>query len=261
MRLTSKIRNAISLVILGISVLVWVLLLANPGHIMGVAHCHVSDSGPSTASLQMLLEMNAISSLLLGWGLMVVAMMLPKLIFPIQQIYTRSLKRRRFLSALLFVFGYVAVWMVVGVFMTAAILGLHLLMPNSYVPAIGLGIVAIVWQFSPIKQRCLNRGHDHWTLAAFGWAANRDALLFGVMHGVWCVGSGWALMLLPMLLPKGHGLVMIIVTFIMISEHFEHPQVPRWRIDLRGKLFRIIVAQTRIMLKRAPTQLNDATFN
>ncbi|MGK4567797.1 hypothetical protein [Flavobacterium sp. 3HN19-14] len=61
------------------------------------------------------------------------------------------------------------VWMGIGLFMIAIISGVHLLMPGSYVPAIVLGIITIIWQFSPIKQRCLNRGHDHWTLAAFGW--------------------------------------------------------------------------------------------
>ena len=250
MRLSGKISTTIGLAILGISILVWILLLMNPGHLMTIQHCPVSASGPSAASFKMLLEMNPFTSLLIGWGLMVVAMMLPKLIVPIQYIYASSFKHRRFLSALLFVFGYIAVWMVVGVFMIALVIGLNLLMPNSYIPAIGLGIIAIVWQFSPIKQRCLNKGHDHWTLAVFGWAANRDAFLFGVMHGVWCVGSGWALMLLPMLLPNGHNIVMIVVTFIMLSEHFEHPQLPRWRMDFRGKLFRIIVAQTQIRLRR-----------
>ena len=249
MKLSRKIRTAISLVILGISILVWVLLLVNPGHIT-VEHCHVSDMGPSAASLQMLLMMNPISSLLTGWGLMVVAMMLPKLILPIQYIYQRSLKRRRFWSALLFVLGYLGVWMAAGVFMIAIILGLNLLMPKSYMPAIGVGMIALVWQFSPVKQRCLNRGHDHRALAAFGWAADRDALLFGVIHGIWCVGSGWALMLFPMLLPAGHNLAMVLVTFIMLSEHLEHPRFPRWRIYFSGKLLRIIFAQTQIRLKR-----------
>jgi predicted metal-binding membrane protein len=250
MKLPGKIRTAINLVILSISIITWILLLINPGHIMTIEHCHVSDSGPSAASLQMLLAMNPASSQFIGWGLMVIAMMFPKLIVPIQYIYSRTLKRRRFSSALLFVFGYMAVWMATGIIMIAVILAVHLLMPGSYFPAIVLGVVAIIWQFSPVKQRCLNRGHDHWTLAAFGWAAYRDALLFGVMHGVWCVSSGWAIMLLPMLLPNGHNLAMVIVTFIMFSEHMEHPKVPRWHIDLRAKLFRVILARAQIKLKR-----------
>ena len=114
-------------------------------------------------------------------------------------------------------------------------------------------IVAIIWQFSPFKQQCLNRGHEHWTLSAFGWAAKRDAFVYGIYHGLWCVGAGWALMLFPMLLPTGHNLAMIVVTIIMISEHMEHPQLPRWNFSLRLKLIKILIAQTRIKVQQLVT--------
>lgn len=251
MTTSNQTLRSISILVLGISIAVWILLLANPGNIMTVQHCPVTGSGSlSPASLKMLLDMNPIGVMLMGWVLMVVAMMLPKLVFPINYIYERSFKSSRFRHALLFVFGYVAVWTAAGLFMITAILGLSLLMPNSYVPGIMTAAIALVWQFSPIKQRCLNRGHNHLPLAAFGWAANRDALLFGFVHGFWCVGSGWALMLFPMLLPNGHNLAMVLVTFVMLSEHLEHPQQPRWRLRFRWKLMRIISAQTRIRLKR-----------
>jgi len=250
MRLAGRTRKAISLTILGCSMAAWVLLVLNPGHILGVVHCHISDAGPSTASLQMLLFMNPTSSLLTGWGLMVVAMMLPKLIMPVCYIYVKALKRRRLISALLFIFGYVGVWMTVGVLMIAAILSINLLVPGSYVPAIVVAVITVGWQFSPVKQYCLNRGHEHPLFAAFGWPAFRDALFFGVKHGLWCVGSGWALMLFPMLLPVGHHLAMAFVTFVMLSEHWEHPQLPRWRIRLHGKLTRMLLAQTQITIKR-----------
>ena len=250
MNLSKSNRSKITFVILSISILVWIVLLFNPGHIMTMEHCHVSDSGPSAASLKMLLDMNPPLAQLTGWMLMVIAMMLPKLIVPVQHIYAQSFRDRRFWLSLVFIFGYTAVWMAAGIVMIAVIIGMHLLLPNSYIPAIGLGIIAVIWQFSLVKQRCLNRGHDHRTIAAFGRASYRDALLFGLVHGVWCVCAGWALMLLPMLLPAGHNLAMLIVTFIMLSEHMEHPQTPRWGIQLRAKLFRIIVAQAQIKLKQ-----------
>jgi predicted metal-binding membrane protein len=250
MNLPQRNRKRIAIVILFISMLVWVLLLFNPGHIMTLEHCHISDAGLSATSLKMLIDMNPPATQLAGWGLMVIAMMLPKLIMPVQHIYAHSFRHRRLTLSLVFILGYVAVWMAVGIAMIAVIFGLHLLMPGSYIPATGLGIIAVIWQFSPVKQRCLNRGHDHRILAAFGWPGYRDAFVFGVMHGVWCVGSGWALMLFPMLLPTGHNLAMIVVTFIMLSEHMEHPQVPRWGIHLRGKLFRIIVAQGQMKMNR-----------
>jgi predicted metal-binding membrane protein len=197
------------------------------------------------ASLQMLLVMNPISSQIIGWGLMVVAMMLPKLIIPIQYIYMQCFKNYRFFCSVFFVFGYISAWMMAGIFMIASIIGLNLIMPISYIPALGVFIVAVVWQFSPIKQRFLNRGHYHRILSAFGWTACRDSLLFGVSHGVWCIGSGWSLMLFPMLLPEGHNLAMIVVTFIMISEHMENPRLPQWHFNVRLKLLKIIVFQTR----------------
>jgi predicted metal-binding membrane protein len=198
----------------------------------------------------MLLDMNPFSSQLIGWGLMVVAMMLPKLIMPVQSICIQSFRRYRFLCSLLFVLGYLAAWMVAGIFMVAVIIGLNLLMPVSYIPALGVFIIAVVWQFSPVKQRFLNLGHNHYILSAFGWAACRDSLIFGVIHGVWCIGSGWALMLFPMLLPQGHNLAMIVVTFIMISEHLEHPRASLWRFRIPLRLLRFTVAQTQIKLKR-----------
>ncbi|WP_223608696.1 DUF2182 domain-containing protein [Chryseobacterium sp. OSA05B] len=249
MKTSKRIRYSISVVILSVSALFWVILLFNPGGIMTVKHCHVTLEGPSKASLQMMLQMNPVSDLMIGWTLMVLAMMLPKLIVPVQYIYDRSFKNRRFWSALLFILGYTAVWIVMGFFMNMIIIGLNLLLPNSYIPALGVGIIAVIWQFSPIKQKCLNRGHDHAPLAAFGSEADRDAFMFGIMHGVWCVGAGWALMLFPMLLPSGHNLAMIVVTFIMISEHMEHPRFPGWHFSFRLKLLRVIIAQTKLNLK------------
>lgn len=191
--------------------------------------------------------MNPISSQLIGWGLMVIAMMLPKLIVPIQLIYTQSLKRYRFLNALLFVLGYILVWMLAGVFMIAVIIGFNLIAPRSYMPALLVFLVAVIWQFTPIKQRFLNLGHDHRLLSAFGWQSFRDALVYGLEHGLWCVGAGWAMMLFPMLLPQGHNLAMLIVTVVMLSEHFEHPRFPKWELNPRLRLFRIFIARVKLL--------------
>jgi predicted metal-binding membrane protein len=250
MKLSSDIRIPIYLVIISISMLIWILLFKNPGSIMTESLCHATINWPSQASVELFLLMNPVSDLMLGWTLMVLGMMLPKLIIPIQYIYARSLKRLRLLLAILFLSGYVTVWIIAGVVINAAIIGLNLLLPISYIPAIIMGITAMVWQFSPMKQQFLNRGHDHLTLAAFGWSASRDAISFGVMHGVWCVGSGWAMMMLPMLLHEGHNTAMLIVTFIMISEHLEHQRAPQWQLSMRLKLWRIFVAQTRIKVRQ-----------
>jgi len=252
MKNTKRETYSIIALMLGICALCWILLLINPGNIMTVAHCHLTLMGPSQASWQMLLQMNPFSHLMAGWLLMVLAMMLPKLIIPIHYIYARSLKRLRLPLSVIFVWGYLTVWAAAGFLLNAVILRLNLLMPMSYTPALVVGFIALVWQFSPVKQHCLNKGHDHMPLSAFGWPAKRDALKFGIAHGLWCVGSGWALMLFPMLLHTGHEIGMMIVTLVMISEHMEHPRFPRWRFDFRLKLLRIIVARTNIRRKATP---------
>jgi len=248
MKLSPNYRSTINFSIIGISLLFWIVLIFNPGQILGMKHCHVSTSGLSMVSFQMLLEMNPITAQLLGWGLMVIAMMLPKLIMPIQFIYSQSLKRYRFFNALLFVLGYTAIWIVVGFVMIGIIFFTNLWMPMSLMPALLVVNIAIVWQYSPIKQRFLNLGHEHRVLSVFGLKSMQDSLYMGFTHGISCVGAGWALMLFPMLLPYGHNLAMIIVTFIMIAEHLEHPRVPEWGFNPRLKLIKVIIAQTKIKL-------------
>ena len=268
--MTFRIREQtrVTIAILLISAIAWLMLLVNSGSIMYLAHhpqmaigsgalthAHHSmfDSEVSLASFQMLIEMNSIPTLAGGWAVMLAAMMLPTLIRPIYHIRERSFKRRRARSVTLFVVGYAAMWMVAGGVLIAVVLMLNLLAPHSYLSAVVVGIIAFVWQCSPLKQRCLNRGHNHRALVAFGIAADLDALRFGITHGVWCVGSCWALMLVPMLLLQGHVAAMAVVTFVMISERLEQPRPLRWHLHFPGKLLRIVVAQTRIRLQSLPS--------
>jgi predicted metal-binding membrane protein len=269
----------ISVLILLVSAVAWVMLLVSPTSTMPHAHdlvidsgaapassqiptdnpasatphVHhsVTDSGAAPASLPLLLAMKPLFSLLAGWALMLVAMMSPTLIAPICHIIARSFRRRHARSVTLFVIGYAAIWIAAGVVLIATMLMLKLLMPQSYWPTVGVGIVAFVWQCSPIKQRCLNRSHNHRELAEFGRAADLDALHFGITHGVWCLGSCWALMLLPLMVSYGHFAAMAVVTFVMTSERLEHPQPLGWRLHLRAKLMRIMVAQTQIQFQKA----------
>ncbi len=239
-----KSSNTISLVIIASSLFFWIMLLFDPINILGSHHSHGGHS--SHMDMADTTEVSIFSGLMLGWILMVLAMMLPKLISPIEHIYKNSLKRKRFSSSLLFIIGYILIWTIVGFFINLVIVTLNNNMPGSYIPALVIGGIALVWQFSPIKQRFLNFGHNHRAIKAFGLPASTDAFTFGMEHGIWCFGSGWALMWFPMLLPQGHNLAMLLVMFVMVSEHMEHPQIPRWRFSLRLKLWRILKAQTKL---------------
>ncbi|HTC46529.1 MAG TPA: DUF2182 domain-containing protein [Candidatus Aquilonibacter sp.] len=234
----ARVRNPVLL----ISAAGWILLVVEPGRI-NMVHCPVASSG------SMLLAMNPPASLAMGWALMLVAMMSPVLIQPIRHIRLRSFTHRRTRSIMLFLAGYAAIWMVLGGVLLAIDSAAKLFSPHSYLPAAGVVIIALVWQFSPIKQRCLNRCHAHRELAAFGTAADVDALRFGITHGSWCAGSCWALMLVPMLLPGVHIIAMAAAAVLIFGERLEQPGLPCWRLRGLGKAIRIAVAQTRIRLR------------
>ena len=240
-----------SVLILLVSAVAWVVLLVNPASATSHAHHPVTASGAAPASLPLLLAMKSLIFLLAGWALMLVAMMSPTLMAPICHIMARSFKRRRARSITFFVIGYAAIWMAAGVVLIATTFVLKLLLPQSSLPVVAVAVIAVVWQCSPIKQRCLNRNHNHRALAAFGTAADLDALRFGITHAVWCVGSCWVLMLLPLLVSYAHFAVMAVVSFVMIAERFEPPKPLSWRLRPRGTLMRVIVAQTQIQLQRA----------
>jgi len=245
----SRQRKRVTVAILLLSAAAWVVLLVDTGSTT-LAHCPVTESGPSADSFWMFLEMNPTSSLAIGWAVMLVAMMAPTLIAPIIHVLERSFTDRRGRAVVLFVLGYGAVWMFAGLFLIAAMIALTLLAPQSLFPALGIGIVAVIWQCSPLKQLCLNRSHNHRELAAFGITADLDSFRFGMTHGGWCVGSCWALMLLPMLISSGHFVAMALVTFVMVSERLEEARPLTWNIRFPGKLLRIVVAQCSIRLRR-----------
>lgn len=188
--------------------------------------------------------------LLIGWALMVAAMMGPLLIPALRHIHTRSLRSRRWRAMSLVMLAHAAVWTVGGIvlFVSASVLrsvtghtGLALL----------LGLVAAVgWQLSPLKQHCLNRHCAHPPIASFGAAADRDALRFGGAHAAWCLGSCWALMLVPLLVTTWHTGVMLVVSVWMWVEPLDRPERPTWRVRLPLRFLRIAGITARSLPQR-----------
>jgi predicted metal-binding membrane protein len=243
--------------VLAISALGWGVLVAGPSlRIPGVdVYCSAMGGGLTTlaASFSMALALHPPSALAAWWALMLVAMMSPLTIAELHHIRFTSLARRRARSIALFVAGYGGVWMVCGVVLTGIGIAAMTSAPGSYRPAMMTGLIACVWQASPLKQRCLNKCHDNPPLRAFGWEADLDVFRFGWTHGVWCVGScGW-LMLFPLVLPDGHLMAMAAVAVLVFSERLEDSAPPRWKMRGLGKAGRMIAARLRIrwrMLRR-----------
>lgn len=221
----------------------WVMLAVGGSVFPLPAICSAeSEAGlPLSVSFDLARISDSFAQLALGWALMVVAMMLPLALLPLRHIRERSFARRRARSMLLFVSGFVAVWMMVGVFlqMTAWLL------PWVVPPLAGVGLaaaLALVWQVSPAKQWCLNRCHRRPPLAAFGLAADLDALRFGVKNGAACAGACWALMLPMLLIGQGQLVAMVVVALFGFAESLENPARPAWRWRGGGKALRILAA-------------------
>ncbi len=212
--------------VLTTSAAAWALLLATPTN---GCHCLTAASGTSLAQL---FAAQSVSSASYGWLVMLVAMMAPMTLPALYQIRFSSFANRRWGTSALFLLGYAMVWMAGGVVLIGIEVVAKWRAPGSLGQALVVALLALVWQASPAKQRCLNRCHSHRSLSAFGPAAALDALRMGLGHGVWCVGSCWAIMLLPMLLPDGHLAAMAAVTVVMLCERLDPPASPAWR--LRG---------------------------
>jgi predicted metal-binding membrane protein len=205
---------------------------------------------PLSVLVGLALAFSSPSKLALGWALMVAAMMSPLLAAPLRHVRDRSFASRRARAMLLFVAGYLAVWMIAGIGLLASALVARWAVPVA--PAcLGLAVaIAMAWQVSPAKQWCLNRCHRRPELAAFGAAADRDAFTFGLANGISCAGACWALMVLPLLVGRGHLMAMVGVALFVFAERLESPAPLRWRWRGPGKAVRITVARARALLAR-----------
>jgi predicted metal-binding membrane protein len=201
---------------------------------------------PLSVSFDLALLLNSPAKLAAGWALMLAAMMSPLVITPLRHVQERSFAKRRARATFLFVAGYMAVWMAAGMGLQATALVARWAEPA---PLVCLGLaaaIALLWQVSPAKQWCLNRCHRRAHLAAFGAAADRDALGYGLTNGAACVGACWALMLLPLFLMQAHLLAMVAVTLFILAERLENPAPLGWRWRGAGRALRIIAAQARL---------------
>jgi predicted metal-binding membrane protein len=203
---------------------------------------------PPSVSFDLALVLNSPAKLAAGWALMIAAMMPPLVIAPLRHVRDRSFAKRRPRSMLLFVAGYMAVWMAMGMGLQAVALAARWTAPAPLLCLSLVAAIALLWQVSPGKQWCLNRCHRRPHLAAFGAAADRDAFGFGLANGVSCVGACWALMLLPLFLVQAHLLAMVGVTLFILAERLENPAPLTWRWRGAGRALRIIAVQARMQL-------------
>ena len=189
------------------------------------------NSVPHRHAAQRVLDVPAAGA----WLLMLVAMMPPLLTDAVSHVWTRSLKRRRRRQVLLFTAGYGFVWMTAGWLLVSGVARLVITFLPGLLAAPAAVAVAALWQATPAKQACLNRCHALPPLSAFGLAADRDVVRFGMATGGSCVGSCWALMLVPSVINSAHAVVMLAAMAFMLAERQARCRPAAWRIPFRRR--------------------------
>jgi len=131
-----------------------------------------------------------------GWTVMTIAMMLPTIV-PLLTTFAAVARDRRdrLLLIALVVAGYLLTWAVCG----AAVFAGQQMLKGVAVSGAGVLLLAGVYQFTPLKQACLEKCRSPLSFVIARWQGRRhqwQALRLGIDHGVFCVGCCWALMLL-----------------------------------------------------------------
>ena len=243
MTAAARERARIQVPILAFTAAAWALLLVLHGTALHSQNASAMPAMGASPDYEPLMNAPAFAA---DWLMMLLATMTPTLVMPICYVRDRSFASRRAVAILLFVAAYFIVWMAAG-FIIYTLWSFAWALSPAFTCV--LVVVAILtWQFSPAKQRCLNRCHRWPQLTAVGRRAHHDALRFGTTHAVWCVASCWLLMLVPLMVPVAHAETMAAVAFLVYGERVEIPREPRWRIRFPAKASKLLAAQARLFL-------------
>jgi len=147
-----------------------------------------------------------ISLFTLGWVLMIVAMMLPSSV-PLVLVFAGVVGRRPHPGLLvsLLLAGYLAIWSLFGAGAWLLDRGIHALVDawpwlanHSQLILATTLVVAGLWQFSQMRDRCLEECRSPFGFVVNRWrgtSLRKESFAMGVAHGAFCVGCCWSLML------------------------------------------------------------------
>ncbi|HKW91626.1 MAG TPA: DUF2182 domain-containing protein [Methylomirabilota bacterium] len=157
-----------------------------------------------------------------GWGVMMTAMMLPSAL-PMIGLYgaiRRGAAEPQGLPVAIFTLVYLLLWAATGVPVYLA----HTLLMTLAGPAFAYGVAAIlvvagVFQLSPLKQACLRACRSPLGFLLGHWrAGRRGSLALGWAHALYCLGCCWALMLV-LVAAGAMGLVwVLLITGVVAAE-------------------------------------------
>jgi predicted metal-binding membrane protein len=136
----------------------------------------------------------------LGWGVMMTAMMLPSAL-PMIGLYAATQRREtsalpRGVPVAVFTAVYLAVWTLSGAPVYLAHTGLMALSPRAFAHGVAAILIAAgAFQLSPLKLACLRACRSPLGFLLGHWRAGlRGSLALGWSHALYCLGCCWALM-------------------------------------------------------------------
>ncbi|MGN6154231.1 MAG: DUF2182 domain-containing protein [Sphingomicrobium sp.] len=215
------------------ALLAWAWLLKAPG---GTMQAMVMPDPLSAAYLIPAFAM---------WAIMMVAMMVPSAA-PMFLLHARidkspTLGARR-LNSVLFIAGYLFVW---SLFSLAAALAQALLVKGGLVSAVNLALgsnvlaagillVAAAYELTAAKAVCLDKCQNPLLFVLNNWRPGpAGALRLGLLHGLYCLGCCWALMLL---LFAGGVMNLAWVALLGVVIVGEKLAPPSWHVNLLAAL-------------------------
>jgi predicted metal-binding membrane protein len=206
---------------LAVSLIAWGVLLTQWPHSPSDgdhALLHQAHTGPAHGHVTVTLAI----SHLVGWAVMIAAMMLPLVAAHARAIAFASLWRRRHRAIGEFLIGYVAIWLAAGIPIVAIVVlpSAHRLPGGGTAPLAALGFaIAAAWQLTSFKRRALRACHRTVPLGPRGWRADVDCVHSGVVAGRSCVANCWAMMLATALTAH-HPAAMLTVTVLGVAERY-----------------------------------------
>ena len=193
-------RLVIALSLLAIVGLAWWYL-----YLDAARHLHAGHLGHLEGALPFSFE--AFFTTFVMWSVMMVGMMVPS-IAPTVLLYAGMVRKnheqgRTLAAATVFTIGYLLAWAaysagaaILQLIFTKFALMSPLLVSNSVYLTAGILILAGVYQFMPLKDKCMELCRSPMYFIMTRWhPGNWGAVRMGFENGIYCIGCCWALML------------------------------------------------------------------
>jgi predicted metal-binding membrane protein len=213
-RVIKSERKIIAAAIAVITIVAWSYLLAGAGTGMSAQAMTTWRFPPSAEALFGPANWSPHYALMMVtmWFVMMIAMMLPSatpMMMMYARVYAQGQRQGQITSGripiLPFAAGYLLCWLLFSVAatllqfvleITGLVDGMWMWSQSRHLTA-GLLVLAGLYQFTSLKRACLNHCRSPAAFLSQNWRPGRNgAFRLGVVHGFYCIGCCWSLMLL-----------------------------------------------------------------